>query len=229
MTAIRTLIVDDDFAVARLHASFLERLPGFELAGSALTAADALMRVRGADIDLLLLDMYLPDASGIELLRRVRADPECRVDVIMVSAAHEPLLVEQAISLGVVDFLLKPFTHDEFRTRLAGYASRLRDRRRVAGLARLSQVQVDALLRRGPAGGAASTAKAMNPVTRDRVLDSLTGRSAPVTALDVAEETGLSRVSARRYLERLAHEGVVAVQPRYGETGRPQHEYWIES
>ena len=229
MTAIRTLIVDDDFAVARLHASFLERLPGFELAGSALTAADALTRVRTGDLDLVLLDMYLPDASGIELLRRLRADPDSSVDVIMVSAAHEPALVEQAIALGVVDFLLKPFTHDELRTRLSGYASRLRERRVVGGLARLSQVQVDALLRRGPSGVAASGTKGMNPATRQRVIDSLVGRDAAVTAVDVADATGLSRVSAPRYLERLAHEGVVAVQPRYGETGRPQHEYWIES
>ncbi|MFS0866403.1 response regulator [Microbacterium sp. 179-B 1A2 NHS] len=229
MTGIRTLIVDDDFAVARLHASFLGRIPGFELVGSELTAADALARVRGGDLDLLLLDMYLPDASGIELLRRLRADPACQVDVIMVSAAHEPALVEQAISLGVVDFLLKPFTHDDFRARLAGYATRVRERRLVSGLARLSQGQVDTLLKRGPVGAGTGAAKGMNPVTRQRVLEALAGMDSPITALEAADATGLSRVSARRYLERLVHDGVVEMQPRYGEAGRPQHEYWIGS
>ncbi|QZY51144.1 response regulator [Leucobacter tenebrionis] len=228
MNDIRTLIVDDDFAVARMHTAFLERTPGFAAVGSELTAGDALGSIRAGGIDLVLLDLYLPDASGIELLRRIRSDPQCLVDVMMVSAANEPTLIEQAVSLGVADFLLKPFTRDEFSTRLIAYAARVRERRRLGGLSRVTQAQVDVLLGRDAGGSGRDGAKRMNPATRQRVLDALTDSAEPATALDVSEATGLSRVSARRYLEQLVNEGVVRMQPRYGETGRPQHEYRLE-
>ncbi|WP_291278907.1 response regulator [Galactobacter sp.] len=221
MSAIRTLIVDDDFAVGRLHASFLDRIPGFEVVARELTASAALRRIRSGGVDLVLLDLYLPDASGIELLRRLRADAAVDADVIMVSAAHEPALVDQAMLLGATDFILKPFTGEVFQSRLRAYASTRRERERVRALSGVTQAQIDALY----GGGAPS--KGASPVTRSRVLDELVARAEPATATEIADAIGLSRVSARRYLERLVHENVIEMQPRYGEAGRPQHEYWV--
>jgi response regulator of citrate/malate metabolism len=223
MNQIRTLIVDDDFAVGRLHASFLERIPGFEVVARELTASAALRRLRVSGADLVLLDLYLPDASGIELLRRLRADAATDTDVMMVSAAHEPALVDQAMSLGAVDFLLKPFTSEDLQARLRSYASKRRERERVRGLAGVTQAQIDAIY-----GSGVSAPKGVSPATRGRVLDDLAARDHPATATEVADAIGLSRVSARRYLERLVHDGVIDMQPRYGEAGRPQHEYWLQ-
>lgn len=225
MTDIRTLIVDDDFAVGRLHGTFLEQLPGFTLVGSGLTAAAALGRLRQGDVDLLLLDLYLPDTSGLDLLRRIRADASLRVDVLMVSAAHEPELVEQAGELGVVDFLLKPFTRDAFTARLQTYAAWAQQRARMRERGEITQAQVDALLAAGAHPAPSATPKGLSAASRDRVIASLRQQPAPVTANELAEHTGLSRVSARRYLQLLVHEGLVEMQPRYGDTGRPQHEY----
>lgn len=225
MSEIRTLIVDDDFAVGRLHGTFLEQLPGFTLVGSELTAAAALGRLRQGGIDLLLLDLYLPDTSGIDLLRRIRADANLRVDVLMVSAAHETELVEQAGELGVFDFLLKPFTRDDFAARLQAYAAWAQQRARMRERGEVSQAQVDALLATGAHPAPKSTPKGLSAASRDRVISALRQQAAAVTANELADATGLSRVSARRYLQLLVHEGLVEMQPRYGETGRPQHEY----
>jgi two-component system CitB family response regulator len=225
MTPIRTLIVDDDFAVGRLHGSFLAEVPGFELAGSELTATAALGRIRQGGIDLLLLDLYLPDLSGVDLLRRIRSDAGLDVDVIMVSAAFEAELVEQAVSLGVIDFLRKPFTHDAFTSRLQSYATWAQHRRRMRDFGQLSQAQIDLLLARGAQATSPSVPKGLSAATRERVISVLEEASAAVTAGELAEQTGLSRVSARRYLELLVHEGLVEMRPRYGEAGRPQHEY----
>lgn len=225
MTDIRTLIVDDDFAVGRLHGTFLEQLPGFALVGSELTASTALGRIRQGEVDLVLLDLYLPDLSGVDLLRRIRSDSSPDVDVLMVSAAHETELVEQAIALGVVDFLLKPFTRDAFNARLHAYASWAQQRRRLREIGQVSQTQIDALLTRGAHPVVRAAPKGVSRATRERVVAALERSPAAVTANELAESTGLSRVTARRYLELLVHEGLVEMQPRYGESGRPQHEY----
>lgn len=121
---IRVLIIEDDFAVARLHRRFLEQLDGFEVVGAELTAEAAASRLAVGDVDLALLDMFLPDASGLQLLRRIRAASATPLDVIMVTAAPEPELVRQALELGAIDYVLKPFQPDDFGARLRRYAAR---------------------------------------------------------------------------------------------------------
>lgn len=221
---IRVLVVEDDFAVARLHRRFVDALDGFEVVDSALTAAEAAERLAKPGVDLVLLDMFLPDASGLDLLRRVRAASAAPLDVIMVTAAPEPELVRQALELGVVDYLLKPFGPDDFEARMRRYRARRTAADAMPEQA-LSQAQIDAM--RGLAVERPRTAlpKGLSEHTARIVQESLQSLDEPVTAAELGERLGMSRVSARRYLEHFATRGLVEVTPRYGDAGRPQNLY----
>src|ERR1700694_6069232 len=106
---IRTLVVDDDYRVADLHCAYVERVNGFEVAGRAHTGVEALLSVDQLRPDLVLLDIYLPDMSGLEVLQRLREDDHPPVDVISITAAREVDSLREAMRGGVVHYLIKPF------------------------------------------------------------------------------------------------------------------------
>ena len=120
---IRALIVDDDPMTASIHRSYVERVPGFEVAGEAHSGRAALEAVRELRPDLVLLDIYLPDISGLEVLRRLREPDAPHVDVIAVTAAKDVGTLRTAIHGGVIHYLVKPFFFDTLRERLEAYAT----------------------------------------------------------------------------------------------------------
>jgi response regulator of citrate/malate metabolism len=222
---IRTLVVEDDALVAEVHASYVERMPGFVLAGVAHRATEALEILASRPVDLVLLDFHLPDVKGLEMLRALRARSRAPVDVIAVTAARDPDSIRQAIAQGVTQYLVKPFAYATFADKLERYA---RYRAGVEGAAEPTQAEVDALL--GTLRGSAEPAlpKGLNATTLDHVRSTLRDAGQPLTASEVGGRCGLSRVTARRYLEHLAVEGAVDLSMRYGGTGRPEHLYaWL--
>jgi response regulator of citrate/malate metabolism len=219
---IRTLIVEDDALVAEVHASYVERVPGFAVAGVAHRATEALELLAGRPVDLVLLDFHLPDAQGLDLLRALRARTSRPVDVIAVTAARDPDSIRRAIAQGVVQYLVKPFAFATFQDKLERYA---RYREQVAGAAEPDQAAVDALLGTLRGSPPAALPKGLNATTLEHVTGAVRDAGEPLTASEVAGRCGLSRVTARRYLEHLAVEGVVSLSMRYGGTGRPEHLY----
>jgi response regulator of citrate/malate metabolism len=224
---IHTLIVEDDYRVARLHAEVVEALEGFNVAALAHTASAALDAARRHRPQLLLLDLYLPDASGLDVLRRVRAtaDPP---DVIVLSAAREMQSVRAAMRAGALHYLIKPFDFDDLRRRLAAYAEL--DAARSANR-ETHQQEVDQLfaLTRRPAGAPAILLpKGHSSATAQLVLDALSESSEPLSASAVSERVGISRATAQRYLTSLAETGRVRLNLRYGTTGRPEHRFELE-
>jgi response regulator of citrate/malate metabolism len=222
---IRTLVVEDDALVAEVHASYVERVPGFALAGVAHRATEALEILGSRPVDLVLLDFHLPDVKGLEMLRALRARSRAPVDVIAVTAARDPDSIRQAIAQGVTQYLIKPFAFATFADKLERYA---RYRAGVEGAAEPTQAELDALL--GTLRGSAERAlpKGLNATTLDHVRSALRDAGEPLTASEVGGRCGLSRVTARRYLEHLAVEGAVDLSMRYGGTGRPEHLYaWL--
>ena len=115
---IRTLVVDDDFRVAELHCAYVERVKGFSVAGRASTGAEALESVERLRPDLVLLDIYLPDMSGLDVLQRLREDDHPPVDVISITAAREVESIRAAMRGGVVHYLIKPFLFATFEEKL---------------------------------------------------------------------------------------------------------------
>jgi response regulator of citrate/malate metabolism len=224
---VRVLVVEDEVTAAEAHGAYVGRVPGFELAGTARSAHDA-MRILAGDplIDLVLLDMHLPDGHGLGLLQRVRAAGH-RCDVIAVTSARDADVVRNAVTQGVVLYLLKPFTFATFRAKLeqyAGYRASLADSLEAE---RVDQEDVDALL-----GSLRTTStalpKGMSVETLREVTTALRDASAGLSATEVAALVGASRVTSRRYLEHLADSGRVERQPRYGGSGRPEVEYrWL--
>jgi response regulator of citrate/malate metabolism len=222
---IRTLIVEDDALVAEVHASYVERVDGFAVAGVAHRATEALEILGSRPVDLVLLDFHLPDVKGLDMLRALRARSRAPVDVIAVTAARDPDSIRQAIAQGVSQYLVKPFAFATFADKLERYA---RYRAGVEGAAQPTQAQVDALLGtlRGPSEQALP--KGLNATTLDHVRAAVRDAGEPLTASEVAGRCGLSRVTARRYLEHLAVEGAVELSMRYGGAGRPEHLYgWM--
>lgn len=214
---IRILVVDDDFMVARIHSGYVARVPGFQVVATAHTGADALAAVERHRPDLVLLDIYLPDMSGLEVLKVLRD-----VDVLVVSAARDLPTVREAMRGGAVNYLLKPFTAAALAERLEQYAA---TRKRLTTLGpEVRQDEVDRLF------GTVKTPlpKGLSSATCELVAETLREAGGDLSAAETATLAGLSRVSARRYLEHLCIVGKAELRPKYGTAGRPEHRYrWI--
>ncbi len=223
---IRVLVVDDDFMVARIHVGFVERVDGFEVVGVAHSGAEAADAVATLRPDLLLLDLYLPDRFGLDLLADLRTLPQ-PCDAIVITAAKEGDAVRAAVRLGVADYVLKPFGFADLEERLQRYAERRRllDRTQVHG-----QDDVDKVFVRtaGATGAMVALPKGMSAETALLAQDALRAAEGTLSATEVADVVGISRVSARRYLEHFVTTGSADVRLRYGATGRPERRYrWV--
>ena len=219
---IRVIVVDDDFMVARIHQRFVERTDGFEIAGTAGTGADALSAVAELEPDLVLLDVHLPDMDGIEVLRALRASGH-EVGVIMVTAERDADVVRAALLGGAQQYLVKPFEYPELADRLRAVAKSIRS---LHTESEPDQSAIDRAFGGGPAG-AAPLAKGLSAETAASVLAALEG-AGEVSAAEAAELVGLSRVSARRYLEHFVGTGRATVRLRYGTAGRPERRYLLD-
>jgi response regulator of citrate/malate metabolism len=216
------LVVDDDFMVAEIHRRFVDRIDGFRAVGVARTGAEALEQVSTARPDLILLDVYLPDMTGLDVLQRLRSRGD-RIGVIMITAARELDTVSGALDGGAADYLIKPFEFDQFKTKLDAFAARDDALRSAAGV---DQSLIDALFGgTAPAKGGDTLPKGLGAETGELVLDAV--RSAgEVSAAECADAVGISRVSARRYLEHYLSAGALALRLQYG-AGRPERRYRV--
>ena len=230
---VRVLVVDDEPLTAEAHGAYVTRLDGFELVGVVHDGRSALDRLRQPGVDLVLLDLTLPDIHGIQLCRALRAAGST-VDVVAITAVRDVAVVKSAVSLGIVQYLIKPFGFATFAERLTGYLAFRRGLDQGEG--QVTQTEVDASLATLRTTAAPSLAKGIAPETLAAVVEALRsasgtdadqGRAAggALSAGEVAAAVAVSRVTARRYLEHLADAGQVDRVPRYGAPGRPEHEY----
>jgi response regulator of citrate/malate metabolism len=223
---IRTLVVDDDAMTASIHRSYVERVPGFEVVGEAHSGRRALEAVRELRPDLLLLDIYLPDMSGLDVLRTLREPGQPHLDVIAVTAAKDVGTLRTAIHGGVIHYLVKPFFFDTLRERLEGYAAL---HGRLERLREPDQHDIDHVFSLLRSHGRHGLPKGISAPTLETVVEALQRSEGEVTAVELAESTGISRGTARRYLEYLALTGAVELSLRYGSAGRPEHKYrWAD-
>jgi response regulator of citrate/malate metabolism len=224
---IRTLVVEDDFRVARIHAAYVERVTGFEVVSQAASVAAALAEAGSLRPDLLLLDVYLPDGSGLDVLRRLTQDAGgTRPDAIMTTAARDVASVRAAMRLGAVGYLVKPFASAALTERLTAYRE-LRQRADALGpRAQADQADVDALFNAArPTVLPPVPAKGHSAPTLALVREAVRSARRDLSAAEVAEATGVSRATAQRYLSYLVREGLARLELRYGTTGRPEHRY----
>ncbi|MER5946258.1 response regulator [Streptomyces sp. NPDC001904] len=223
---IDVLVVDDDFHVAEINAAYVQKTSGFRVVGTAHTALQAMQTLENRHADLLLLDHYLPDRSGLDLVRGLR-QRGVRSDVIMVTAAQDVDVVEAALRYGVLHYLVKPFTFDGLRSRLDSYAELRRTLRDAGGEAARGQKQIDRIFGavRAPADVPEAAAKGWARPTMDLICHVVAEAEHPLSAQDVAARAGISRSTAHRYLRHLQDSGSLRLTLRYGDAGRPEHRY----
>jgi response regulator of citrate/malate metabolism len=222
------MIVEDDLLIAEAHRTYLSRLDGFSAVAVVHTARDAMQTAAAAastdsPVDLVLLDLGLPDASGISLasaLAGLRPAP----DIIAITSERDLEMVRAAVAHGALAYLLKPFTFAAFRDRLERYR---RYRSALpAGVDAASQEEVDRAMAELRVSTDKSVApKGAAPQTNDDIARAVRDDANGATADEVAKRVGVSRVTAWRYLERLADEGTVTRTTDYGGTGRPKTRY----
>lgn len=221
---VRVLVVEDEPVAQAAHAEYVRRLDGFELAAVAGTGADALAALRADQaIDLVLLDMNLPDVHGIDLCRHIRS-AGIEVDVVAITAARELTVVRAAISAGIVQYLIKPFGFPAFAEKLGAYSSFRRSLTETGSITTQRDVDLTlATLRTAPSRP--SLAKGLSEETLSAVVALLRDADGAISAAELAQRGDMSRVTARRYLEHLADAGLADRRPRYGTPGRPELEY----
>lgn len=226
------LVVEDDFRIADIHRAFIEQSDGFYVVGMARNGSEAkaLMALHAADIQLILLDAYLPDVEGLELLWAIRRD-YVHVDIVMVTAAKEVETISEALRGGVFDYLIKPIEATRMNQMLARFR---REREALANRAEMSQDELDHVLSRMTPSEPTRTVsrtlpKGIDRLTLRRVVDALACESDSLTAMQVARIMGASRSTARRYLEFLVAEQAVSAKLGYGDVGRPERRYRLLS
>jgi len=223
---IRALVVEDELVAAEALVEYIERLSGFENAGHVHTGGEALQRLATEQVDLVLLDIYLPDISGLDLLRRLRGAGNT-VDVIAMTRARDLTVVQAAVSFGVIQYLVKPFTFSTVKQRLEhyrDYAARPADDRMI-----FVQQDVDSLLKRLRWSDYGDTLDLPKGISRESLRAVIAALqqcgTGGMSADELANVLNTSRVTARRYLEYLVESGLVVRHPRYKHAGRPQLEY----
>ncbi|MFC4454993.1 response regulator [Deinococcus sonorensis] len=213
---IRVLLVEDDLWVARVNRELVDAWPGAEVVGTASTLAEGERLLATLKPELLLLDVYLPDGSGLSLLQAVRASGQA-LEVILLTAADDVVTVQQALALGASDYVIKPFE----RERLYAALQRVQLRRRPLP-AHLTQRHLDRFL---GLDTVQNLPKGIDAETLQRVQGLLAAQGRSLSAEEVGAQVGISRVTAWRYLEYLVQAGQAVLDFTYGQPGRPTKLY----
>lgn len=220
---IKVLIVEDDPMVAEFNKHYLEQVGGFSLQGIAGSVDEGLKLLEQKEIDLILLDIFMPGLSGLELLSQIRKMGK-GVDVIVVSAAADSHSIRKALQYGAVDYLIKPFEFDRFREALATYRERamlMKDQEK------LSQVELDKqIFHKEAVGKHGELPKGLTRETLKLVWDTIQELdNEPFSTEEIAQRVGISRVSMRKYLSFLGQIEVLKTEVIYGSVGRPVYKH----
>ncbi len=219
---IKVLIVEDDPMVAEFNRRYLNRVEGFQLVATAATSDEALAALDRQAIDLVLLDIFMPGKTGLELLREIRRAGH-GVDVILVTAAADRDSIRDALQYGAVDYLIKPFEFERLNASLAAYRDRVRLMRQSAVL---TQADLDRRVLHKDLPVQADMPKGIDRNTLRRIWAKIASVGpAAFSTEDMARMTGISRVSTRKYLHFLTRQGLLDSETVYGAVGRPIYKY----
>lgn len=224
---LQVLVVEDEPVAAQAHTAYVERVEGFTVAATVGTMQRAMKALQDKEIDVVLLDMNLPDRHGLDVVRAMRAAGH-RADVIAVTSARDLEVVRAAVSLGVVQYVLKPFVFATLKERLVAYRAY---RAQVTGGTQVdTQAEVDQVLAGARPTSASRLPKGMSEELLARVSRLLREAGSGLSATEMAQELGVSRVTARRYAEYLSESRLALRRSRYSGSGRPEVEYrWNRS
>lgn len=219
---INVLIVEDDPMVAQINKKYVNSIEGFKVIGYSNNGEDALDFCQKHAVQLIILDIYMPKLNGIEFLKILRRE-FIMIDVILVTASKESDMIDVALKLGVVDYLIKPFQYDRFKKALDNYLQRIalfKSRENV------KQEELDKVIGSSMDIEQVPIAKGLHKNTLNRIYQYFNNKDKVFhTSEELSEQLDLSKVTIRRYMEYLESIGRIHVEIHYGTIGRPSHLY----
>ena len=211
MNIINVFIVEDDPMVKEINKRFLEKMGSFKVIDDASSIKEAKIKLKSCKADLVLLDVFLPDGKGIELLKWIRSE-EMNLDTILITADKCRESVDDAFKYGAVDYLIKPFKFERFKESLINYKNRFLGLNNAEDI---NQEHIDQYI--------------LNIKTYNKIIEFMKlKRNEELTAEEIAKGSGLARVTARRYLEKMVEESKVEIYQEYGKIGRPTNYYKVK-
>lgn len=225
MEPIQIIIVEDDAMVLEVNRQFIESVDGFKIIGTAKNGNDGIELILQNNPQLVILDYYLPDMHGIEVIQQIRMQ-EQNTDFILVTAARDVETIQQVYRYGAIDYIIKPFRFERLREALLRYEKMTRHLRVND---ELDQNSLDkwALTIKAAKADENQLPKGLNQITLKQIYHYMLKAKEPLSAEEVAKGTGLSRVTVRRYLEYLEKIEKLKLEIQYGSVGRPINLYSI--
>ena len=225
MDNLSVVIAEDDPKIAEIQNRFIDKIDGFEVVGIGNTIAESEEIIDVFQPDLVLLDVFFPDGNGIDLLWKIRRLYK-NIDVIFITAAKEVETLQDAIRGGAFDYVLKPMTFSRFQSTLKRF---FEHRNKLNEITDLDQSDVDEIIH--PAQDSVQMdvrmPKSINPLTLEKVEDEVNKLDSDgISAEFMGLQIGISRTTARRYLEFLVSKGTVKPSLVYGSVGRPERLYF---
>lgn len=218
---INVLVVEDDPMVAQLHEHYLSQIKGFQLCDIARSGDEALKLLQTKEYDLLILDVFMPFMDGLQMLEKIR-ESKYDVDVIIVSAANDKDKIKQALRLGAVDYIIKPFEFERFNLALSNYQKRYHI---VENQDVLKQSELDKTIIKHEKETIVALPKGLDKHTLSTVWDCIITFDGMFTTEEVSAKVGISRVSIRKYLEFLKTLHLLKLDLHRGSVGRPVYKY----
>lgn len=214
----RVLIVEDDPMVAMIHAKYIGHTKNFCVAGQCRDGEEVLHFLESNTVDLLILDVYMPRMNGLETLRRIR-ERKFEAAVIMVTAANDAATLKEALNLGAVDYLVKPFSSERLLLALNRFAAQTAA---LKGNRSLSQQNIDHIMESTRYPGTEELPKGIQEKTLSMILNALdSAEGLWLSGDDIAERLSLSSVTVRRYMNYLVQTGGIESDINYETGGRP--------
>jgi response regulator of citrate/malate metabolism len=225
MLLLKAIIVEDDPMVSSINQKYLKKIDSVECVGTAKTGQEAMELIAGLSPDVILLDVYMPTMNGLELLREIRRQL-MNIDVILITAADNPQIIEESMRLGVVDYILKPFNFERFRSALETFKKRYS---MFHNHENLNQQSLDSLYvkpkKSNAAGNESEFPKGIDPITLQIIMGALTNANCALSAQDIADQIQLSRITTRKYMEYLCETDEIILDLKYSAKGRPTKLY----
>ncbi len=216
------MIVEDDFHVASINEEIIRSIEGFQVVSVQLKGRDALDYLEEHPVDLALVDVYLPDISGLELSKEIR-EREYNTDIILITAASDGETVMKAVRAGTFDYIMKPFSKERLIQALDKYRNY---RLRLDAGESIPSSAVDSLMQtEQKEGPPRNLDKGISSFTLQKVEEFFLVQNRRVTIQEMAEKLNLSRITARRYLEYLHNQGEIQKSFEYSDVGRPHAVY----
>ena len=223
---IQVLIIEDDIRIAEINRRFIEKVPNFQVVGIATNEQQAKDALEVLKPELVLLDIYFPDMNGLQLLRYIKQFHH-QTDVIMITAAREVEALREAIRGGVFDFIVKPVIFERFEETLKHYDQFYQKLHRIDENQQMDQAEIDQLLRGTKGENSSYLPKGIDKITLEKVTLYMKENDSGITAEELGKKLGVSRSTARRYLEYLVAKGEANPELSYGTIGRPERIYKI--